>query len=215
MANNQGRIQLGIGFNVDKTGLNTLRTELQSLQKLGEQDLIKLGSTADVKKDLESIRTTAQQVEDALVKSFNPKLNTTDLAKFRTELHNSGLDISKIKTEFDKAGESGQNAFRNLSVDLLTTNKNLRESSKLLDKMADTMANTVRWSIASSVMNAMTGQIQKAWSFTKQLDSSLNDIQIVTGKSADEMERFAVKATKAAQALGASTKSYADAALIY
>jgi hypothetical protein len=38
---------------------------------------------------------------------------------------------------------------------------------------------------------------------------------IVTGKSADEMDRFAVKANKAAKELGASTKAYSDAALIY
>jgi hypothetical protein len=33
--------------------------------------------------------------------------------------------------------------------------------------------------------------------------------------SADEMDRFAMKATKAAQALGATTTNYSNAALIY
>ena len=211
---NQGKIQFGVGFNVDKSGLNQLKAELQSLQSLSEKDLIKIGST-DAINDLQKIKDTAHQVEQALEKSFNPKLNTTDLTKFRTELKNTGLNISSIKASFDKAGQSGQNAFRNLTTELLTTNKHLKESSQLVQKMADTLSNTVRWSIASSALNAMTGQVQKAWSFTKQLDSSLNNIRIVTGKSADEMDRFAVQATKAAQALGASTKSYADAALIY
>ena len=38
---------------------------------------------------------------------------------------------------------------------------------------------------------------------------------IVTTKSADEMDRFAIQANRAAQKLGASTRDYTDAALIY
>jgi DNA-binding transcriptional regulator LsrR (DeoR family) len=38
---------------------------------------------------------------------------------------------------------------------------------------------------------------------------------IVTGKSSDEMARFANQANKAAKALGANTKQYTDASLIY
>lgn len=209
---NQGRVNFGIGFNVDKSGLNNLKRELQNLINLNEKDLIKINADATIK-DLNEIQNVASRVSDALEKSFNPKLNTTDLTKFKQELN--GLGIDQIKAAFDKAGQSGQNAFRNISVELLTTNKNLKETSQYLNKMADTLSNTVRWSVASSALNAITGSVQKAWSFTKQLDSSLNDIQIVTGKSADEMDRFAVKATKAAQALGATTRSYSDAALIY
>jgi hypothetical protein len=57
--------------------------------------------------------------------------------------------------------------------------------------MSETMSNTIRWTVASSALNAMTGAVQKAYGFTKQLDRSLNDIMIVTGKSSDEMARFA------------------------
>ena len=60
--------------------------------------------------------------------------------------------------------------------------------------MATSLKNTVKWGISSSIFNNMAGSIQKAWSYTKNLDASLNDIRIVTGKSADEMERFAKQA---------------------
>jgi hypothetical protein len=53
--------------------------------------------------------------------------------------------------------------------------------------MSETMANTARWTIASTALNSMTGAVEKAYSFTKNLDESLNDIMIVTGKNADEM----------------------------
>jgi hypothetical protein len=114
-----------------------------------------------------------------------------------------------------KAGEQGKIAFRNMISAISSTKIELKETHNLLDKMSSTLSNTIRWSIASSAINSVTGSIQKAWSFTKQLDSSLNDIMIVTGKSADEMDKFAIRANNAAKALGSTTKAYADAALIY
>lgn len=65
------------------------------------------------------------------------------------------------------------------------------------------------------IINTVTGSIQKAWTYSKNLDSSLNDIRIVTGKSADEMARFAVQANKVAGSLGATTLDYTKASLIY
>ena len=208
------KINIGLGFNVDKTNLNTLKTELQSLLNMSTDDLIKIGSENAVA-DLKEIQTAASAVQSALEKSFNPKLNTQDLTKFQQELAMSGQSISSIKAGLDKAGVSGQNAFRNITAELLTTNRQLKQSNQWLDKMADTMANTVRWTVASSALNAVTGSIQKAYSFTKQLDTSLNDIRIVTGKSADEMARFAKEATTAAKNLGSTTTAYTKAALIY
>lgn len=81
--------------------------------------------------------------------------------------------------------------------------------------MATSFKNTVKWGISSSLFNNLTGSLQKAWDYSVKLDSSLNDIRIVTGKSADEMERFAKVANTAAKNLGASTRDYTEAALIY
>ena len=81
--------------------------------------------------------------------------------------------------------------------------------------MGQTLTNTIKWSISSSAINAFTGSVQKAWGFVRDLDSSLNDIMIVTEKNSDDMERFAIQANKAAKALGATTKDYTKASLIY
>jgi hypothetical protein len=53
--------------------------------------------------------------------------------------------------------------------------------------MATSMANTVKWGITSSIFNNITGSIQKAFYYAKDLDTSLNNIRIVTGDSADQM----------------------------
>jgi hypothetical protein len=81
--------------------------------------------------------------------------------------------------------------------------------------MGTTLFNSIKWTISSSLVNNFTGSIQRAWGFTKSLDSSLNDIRIVTGKNADEMARFAEKANAAAKGLGRTTTDYTKASLIY
>jgi hypothetical protein len=51
--------------------------------------------------------------------------------------------------------------------------------------------------------------------YAKELDKSLTDIRIVTGKSADEMAKFAKSANVAAKELSTTTTKYAEASLIY
>ena len=215
MANNNKKIDIGIGFKVDKTELNNLKTELGQLQNMSLGDLTKITGTQATIEDLNKIKNAAGAVQSALEKSFNARLNTQDLTKFNAELKNSGYTLQTLRSSFESAGIAGQNAFRNIAAELLNTNRKFKESSKWLDKMSETMANTVRWTVASSALNALTGSIQKAYSFTKSLDGALNDIRIVTGKSADQMADFAVEANKAAKSLGSTTKEYVKAALIY
>jgi len=81
--------------------------------------------------------------------------------------------------------------------------------------MATSMANTVKWGITSSIFNNITGSIQKAYYYAKDLDTSLGNIRIVTGDSADQMDRFAKTANEAAKNLGRSTLDYTNAALSY
>lgn len=77
------------------------------------------------------------------------------------------------------------------------------------------MSNTIKWGISSGAWNTFTGSFQQAYGYVKNLDSSLNNIRIVSEKSADEMARFANQANKAAKSLGATTLDYTNASLIY
>ena len=209
---NQANIKFGVGFEVDKSGLNGLKAALKDLQNIGSVDLI---NTADAQVDIQKIINMAKQVEGALEKSYNAKLGTYNVTAFNQELHKTGSSLQSIHDEFAKAGEKGVLAFRQMSNAVTSTKLKLKETHNLLESMGTTLMNTIKWSIASNALNTFTGSIQKAYSFTKQLDTSLNDIMIVTGKSSDEMGRFAYRANKAAKALGAATKDYTQASLIY
>ncbi len=210
------QIKFNVGYTVDKTGLSEIQSSLQTIQKLTTSDLMNLNKGMDLNtanRQLSQIKQTATEVGNALKRSFNSDLGTLNISKFNNEL--KSLNIDRIYKDFSSAGVAGQSAFRNITSQILTTNMQLKQTHSLLDNMATTMSNTIKWGVASGIMNRMTGSIEEAWGYTKRLDSSLNDIMIVTGKSADEMNRFAEQANKAAKDLAAGTTGYTNAALIY
>lgn len=211
------QIKYQVGFDIQQNNLNQLKAALQDIQKLSIKDLMKINNT-DVDKATKAfykIKQEAQNVEKALKQAFNTKLNTTNIETFNAVLSQQKTSIEQIYNAFKSAGTAGENAFRSLSSQVLTTNIQLKESHALLDKMATTFANTIKWNAASAVVNGFTRSIEQAWGYVKSLDTSLNNIRIVTGKSSEEMAKFAVQANDAAKALGQTTTDYTNAALIY
>ena len=209
MANNQ--IKIGVGFQIDKTGLNELQNSLKQIQITASNAT----SNDKMTQSLREAASAAKVVDTALEKAFNKNLGTTNLSKFNQELKKNNLTIDQVRIKFAEAGQAGSKAWNLLGSQILKTNTQLKQSNKLLDEMATSMANTVKWGITSSIFNTITNSISKAYTYTKKLDGSLNDIRIVTDKSAESMEKFAKQANEAAKGLGASTLDYTEASLIY
>ena len=209
MPNNNNRINFQVGYNVDQASVNAVKKSLQDLQNIKFKDF------NGPKKDLDDIKQKASQVEAALNKAFNVNLNSLNTQAFNAELQKAGLNIDKIYTSFSKAGAQGQVAFSRMASEVLTTNMQLKQTNSLVSQMGETMANTVKWGIASSVMNNFTNSVRQAFDYVKALDSSLNDIRIVTKQSSEQMANFAVQANNSAQALGRSTMDYTKAALTF
>ena len=207
-------IRYGIGFDVDKTGLQQLKAELSKLNSYTLDDILKINTSA-TQKDLNELRATIAVIDNALNESYSLKLDSSNILLFKKHLQDSGLTLEQVRAQLVGMGTDGQVAYNTLLSEILTTNNQLKESSKLLDSMWNTLGNTIKWSVASGAINSVTGAIKEAWGFSKSLNASLNDIRIVTGKSAQEMEKFAKKANAAAKSLGASTTDYTNASLIY
>ena len=208
---NGGSIRYSVGFDVNSADLNQLKASLQAIQKQASQ----VSGTGKLQKEFKEASEAAKKLEQILNSSWNSKLQQFNLDKVNQGINKTYGSVKQLKAEMEKGGAAGAAAYNQVASSLLTTNLQLRQSNKLLDDMATSFANTIKWGISSSIFNSMISSIQKAWSFTKNLDSSLNDIRIVTDQSAESMEEFAVSANKAAKELGASTLDYTNAALIY
>ena len=211
------KIIFDVGFNIEKESLNSLKTQLKELQNLTKNDLFNDSdsSVEALNRQLIEIRQSAGAVESALGKAYNSKLDTLNVQTFRNEISKSGYSISDLQNSFSKAGEAGEAAFVSVANQLTNVNSYAKQSNKLMDSLAQTITNTIRWNVVSTALNSVTQSISNAWSYVQKLDTSLNNIQIVTGKSSEQMQVFAEQANKAAKSLGAYTTSYTDAALTF
>ena len=214
MAN--GRYILSVDTKMgDTSGLKQLKTELMQLEsflssnkqkgRLGYAGKFQIGETI---KDV-------QQLRAILNSSWDTKLNQLNLNKLNTEITSAYGSVEKLKKSMENGYNAGATAYNKFANQVLGTNLQLKESNKLLDEMATSFKNTVKWGVSSSIFNTMTGAIQKAWGYTQDLDESLNSIRIVSEKTTEQMAQFAVEANKAAKALGSTTLDYTDASLIY
>ena len=211
----KNKIIYDIGFNVEKDNLKQAQEELRKLYSITESDFKHIIDPDITTKDFKAVQQQAKQLSEILQDSFNPKLNTINLDTFNRKIKENNVNTNQLGQAFTRAGESGQRAFRNVTATLLTTEREAKKAYKVFDKLSESLANTIRWKITSGGLDTITSGIQKAWNFTKKLDASLNDIRVVTGQSAEQMDKFAKKANEAARALGGVTTDYTKAALIY
>ncbi len=216
MATNQRKYT--VEFDINKASLNQLKATLQEIQKLSIGEFRTnspqgFNSIKEAATELNKIKKVSAEVENALDKAFNPQMGVANLTKFSNEIKKIGVD--DITRSWSQLGAVGGSATRSLTAGLVATNTEIKQSHKLLDEMATSFKNTVKWGISSSVFNTMTNSLQASWNYAKNLNKSLTDIRIVSEQSADQMERFALQASKAAKDLGATTLDYTKASLIY
>jgi TP901 family phage tail tape measure protein len=203
-------VEYNLKTTLDASGLTKLQSELNSLtmqlQKMSNQELI---SDENKTKSLKTIQT----VQKALTQAFNPKLGMLDLTKFQRSLE--GLPLHKIQQEFYSIGTSGKTAFADLLGSLGKIDVGLKSTSSSLDKIKNTIGNTVRWGVISSVFNQVSNSIYDSVQYMKDLDSSLTQIMLVTDYSRENMSSFAKEANEAAKALGTTTTAMTNASLVF
>ena len=157
----------------------------------------------------------ARELQEHLSKAVNVDTGRLDLNRFSNSLKSSKKELKDYYNSLMKLGDQGEKAFMQLSRSIATAETSTVRVNKKMQEFATTLKNAARWQISSSILHGLMGAVQGAYGYAKDLDSALNDIRIVTGLSADEMDRFAVKANQAAKALSTTTTEYAKASLIY
>lgn len=211
-------IENKLSFKTDISGLQAAKSALQEIRS-GNVVSLKLDASStgmeEMQNRLNAAKESAAELSLMLENSFNADLGKLNLSTFESQLAKSGKSLQTIQANLAGIGEKGKAAFQQVAAEVLTTNSQLQKSETFLDKMSETMGNTIKWGISSSIMKNFTTSIQQAYRYVQNLDYSLNQIRIVSGESAEHMDEFAVKANASAKALGAATRQYTDASLIY
>ena len=165
--------------------------------------------------ELQSASKAAAELAAHLNQATNAKTGTLDFSKLNESISKSGASLTDYAATLQRLGPEGQQAFMSLADAVTQAEVPIRKTSTLLTSMGTVLKNTIKWQLSSSLLHGFMGSVQEAYGYVQDLNSSLNDIRIVTGNNIDEMSRFASEANKAAQALSTTTNEYAKASLIY
>lgn len=152
------RIEYELGVSVDNAGIDLLKQQLVEL-RLG---IKKIQGTNQLTDSLTEAYDAANALSDILDKSYNTKLGQLDLSKVRSEIISTFDSVKKLQSQLEKGGAGGVLAFNSLAKSVLNTNVYIKQSNALMNEMATSFKNTVKWGISSSVFNSLTGSLQKA-----------------------------------------------------
>lgn len=211
MANKILKIDLQFNANI-KEAQRQMQQLQQSLSQLAtSQPMTSFSLTPQLKE----AQRSAMDLKIALNNAMNVDTGRLNLNKFQSELNRSGKSIQQYAQQLQALGPSGVRAFQQVAQAVAQADTKMFNLSGGAKKLMDTLGNTVRWQLTSSAIHGVMSAFSDTISYAKELDTSLNNIRIVTGKSADQMARFAKEANSMAKQLSTTTTKYTDASLIY
>lgn len=156
----------------------------------------------------------AKELQQHIANATNVKTGKLDLSQLSISLKNSKKSIDDYYQSM-KQVEGGEQTFQKLAKAISEAEApTLKLNSKLSD-FAKTLKTAASYQISGAIIQGLGSAISQAYGYAQDLDKSLNNIQIVTGRSSEQMAQFARQANEAAKALSTTTTTYTDAALIY
>ena len=204
---------LHVTLNVD-ANTRQAKTEFQELLGILQQIQTTPSLTFD-NTALTQASAAAQELQQHLQSAVNVDTGKLNLNTFAASLNSSGKTLQQYKEELSAIGPEGEKAFAQVAKSIAQADAPLIQTNTRLQEFLGTLKNTARWQISSSILHGFIGSLQSAYGYAQNLNKSLTDIQIVTGKSNAEMSAFAESANKAAKELNTTTLKYSDASLIF
>lgn len=215
MAKYSSSVEYRIHTTLDNSGIAKLQSEIRQTQ----QRLKELQSTGFISKDqLSDSLVQLQRVERAVQKAFNSNLGMLDTRKFSDLISKSNeyrVNMNQLGNAFGQVGARGQTAVTSLIAQVGKLDTGVKTTSKAVDKMANTIGNTLRWGVVASGFSQMMNAAHQAVQYVRDLDTSLTNIMMVTNYSREAMNEYAQSANDAAKALGSTTVAMTNASLVF
>lgn len=209
------QLEVNLSFTADSA---KAKAQIQDLQK-SLNNLMKVNPSGNtempVTKELLKAQQAAAQLSISLKNATNVNTGKLNLTQFSSELQKSGMTLEKYRIQLSALGPEGEKTFLNLAKSVMTADSAIKNSNKLVNDLWISLKNTAKWQLSSSIVKGFMGAMSTAFGYAEDLNKSLNQIQIVTGNSAEQMARFAKQANIAAKELSTTTTAYTDASLIY
>jgi hypothetical protein len=88
--------------------------------------LLKVDGT-QAKAELQEVQRTINVIDQALSKSFNVKLDSINVVKFRQAIEQNNVTMKQAQAQLTSFGDQGVRVFENLTLEVLTANKHIKQ----------------------------------------------------------------------------------------
>ena len=213
MASNQLNFSLNVTANTSQA-----KQEFANLQN-SLQNLITQGSRTDIginfTKGMKEATAAAQQLQVHLAKAYNQKTGQLELDKLSLSLKSANQSVASLSAQMLQGGQLGQTAFKQIATQITNAQQPVMRLSGLVKELGTTFMTALKYQISYGAINAVTNSIREAVQYSKELNTVMTDIRIVTDKSAEAADKLSKRANQMAKELKASTTEILKAQLIY
>ena len=212
MANNdQMNLTFYFDYKSNDAGLKEVMSSLDKLE-IRAEEAMRLNpqglNSDDLERNIERYRLMVERMRDAIN-------NVWDVDKKGFNLDDIWEYDPSLAAAFEKGLGGVSTNIRQVDRDIETSGVTIGNYTERLDNFKTSLVNAFRYNVVNNFIDLLMGQVQGLTNYIRELDTALNDIRIVTGKTADEMLDWSEKSIAAAENLGRSATEYAKAALIY
>lgn len=200
-------VTLHFGVEQDVQGFQNV---IRSLDKVQEAAIKNMQLKGFDKVTIDQYKSNIESLKHAIESSWDDQTKTFDLAyamklpEAQKALGSMQQIMDGVKISVDETGESFESS--GLKID---------KYSDKIDHFKLTLANAFRYNVVNRAIDMITNSIRGMIDYVIELDSALNSIRIITGKSSEEMLQFAAANQDTAKQLGRTATEYAQAALIF
>lgn len=204
-------IQFDIGFKVDAKSLegqlNTIHKEIQNAFK------VDAGFSGGMSKEISNAVVQARSLEKALSAATTDK--GLSFSSMNAELRKAGTNMNQVVSGLIAGGDAFKGsanealtAFANANRQVITLNSHLQEMGRVF-------LQSMKFTVAQQAIQGLQNMLQESYEWVVDLDSQLTQIQIVSGKTAQQMEAVSAQIVERSRALRVAASDYAEASQIY
>ena len=203
-------ILVNMQFNADTSNAQSQIQQLQnSLNSIASTKVAVQGGSID-----QAVQS-AKMLNQHLTAATNVNTGKIDFTALQTSLKTANTDLATLSHNLLAMGPKGQQAFSQVANAIAHADLSTKKANATLQAFGTTLMNTIKWQAASTLIHGVMSTFSAAVTHVESLDRALNNIQIVSNKSAIEMAAFAKRAQEASAALSSTTEEYAKASLIF
>lgn len=203
-------ITFDVGFRVDtktlKSSLDTVRNDVQRAFSVDE-------SSIGINKSLSQAIVQAKNFENILTKASSSR--GLSFISLNSELRKAGTTATQMVSDLNAGGAAFKNttnealvAFSNANRQAITLNDHIKEMGRVFMQ-------SLKFTVAQQAIHTLQMNLRESFEWMVDLDAQLTQIQIVSGKTAQQMVSVSEQIVERSRALKVAAQDYAEAAQIY